>query len=111
MVRKFISFLGREISGLHEAAYLLGGFAILSQILALVRDRLLAHSFGAGATLDLYYAAFRVPDFLFAIIASFFSASILIPFLSKKLAIDKDSGREFLSAMFSIFVLVIAFSP
>ena len=50
-----------------------------SQILALVRDRIFAHTFGAGATLDLYYAAFRVPDLVFAIVASLVSAYVLIP--------------------------------
>lgn len=113
MVQRFIRFLGKEISGLHEAAYLLGAFAILSQILALVRDRLLAHSFGAGITLDLYYAAFRIPDFLFAVIASLFSASILIPFLSEKIKgtvageVNVQQGREFLSAVFSVFLILM----
>ncbi len=107
MVKKFFNILSREISGLHEAAYLLGAFAILSQVLALLRDRLLAYTFGAGATLDLYYAAFRIPDFLFVIVASFFSASIIIPFFSEKVRISKDHGREFLSAMFSVFLMAI----
>ncbi len=107
MVKKFISFLGREISGLHDAAYLLGAFALMSQVLALVRDRLLAHTFGASQALDLYYAAFRVPDFLFAVVASLFSASIIIPFLSERVKISKNVGREFLSVVFSIFLIVM----
>ena len=52
MVAKFFRILGKEISGVHQAAYLLGVFAFGSQILALVRDRLLAHIFGAGTVLD-----------------------------------------------------------
>lgn len=68
---------------MHEAAYLLAAFALLSQLLALVRDRLLAGAFGAGHTLDLYYAAFRIPDFLFATIASLLSLYALLPVLSK----------------------------
>ncbi len=110
MVKRLISFLGREINGLHEAAYLLGVFAILSQVLALLRDRLLVHTFGAGTALDLYYAAFRIPDFLFVIIASFFSASIIIPFLSVKVKESQVSGREFLSVIFSVFLISIIFA-
>src|SRR3989344_1754703 len=83
MVKQLFNFLNREVDGLHQAAYLLGFFAFLSQLLALVRDRLLAHSFGAGETLDLYYAAFRIPDFLFATIASLLSLYALLPVLSK----------------------------
>ena len=65
MVKRILSFVGKEISGLHEAAYLLAGSAVASLLFALVRDRLLAHYLGAGAELDVYYAAFRVPDLLF----------------------------------------------
>ena len=56
--------LHKEIRGLHEAAYLLAFFTFGSQIVALIRDRLLAHTFGAGETLDVFYAAFRIPDLL-----------------------------------------------
>ena len=73
MVGRFFSILHREIRGLHEAAYFLGLFALLSAILALIRDRLLAHYFGAGEILDVYYAAFRIPDLVFVSIASRFS--------------------------------------
>src|SRR3989344_904842 len=103
MVKRLIYLLGREISGLHEAAYLLGFFAITSQLLGLFRDRLLAHFFGAGVTLDLYYAAFRIPDFLFITMASLVSASVLIPFLNEKFKHSFAAGKEFVSAIFSVF--------
>jgi putative peptidoglycan lipid II flippase len=76
MVQKIFKFLYKETSTLHRAAYLLGFFAILSQVLAFFRDRLLAHIFGAGSTLDIYYAAFRIPDFLFVTVASVVSLSV-----------------------------------
>lgn len=68
---------------MHQAAYLLAGFALGSQLLALLRDRLLASAFGAGHTLDLYYAAFRIPDLLFATVASLLSLYALLPVLSR----------------------------
>jgi len=105
MVSRILRTLHREISGLHEAAYLLGSFALLSQVLALVRDRLLAHTFGAGAVLDVYYAAFRVPDVIFASVASLVSFSILIPFLAERLARDKEEARRFMDNIFSLFLL------
>ena len=85
MVKKFFGLLGREISGLHEAAYLLAFFTFLSQLLGLVRDRLLASTFGASAALDAYYAAFRLPDLIFVAIASIASVSILVPFIIERL--------------------------
>ena len=58
MVKRFFNLLNKEIGGLHEAAYLLGIFAFLSQLLALVRDRLFAQYFGAGQILDIYFRDF-----------------------------------------------------
>jgi len=39
-------------------AILIAVFSILSRLLGLIRDRLLASHFGAGSLLDSYYAAF-----------------------------------------------------
>ena len=109
MVKKFLNFLGRESGGLHEAAYLLAAFAFFSQILGLVRDRLLAHNFGAGLDLDLYYAAFRIPDFLFVSIASLVSVSVLIPLLVEKMD-EREESKIFINNVFSFFFLVIIIS-
>ena len=99
MVKRIFNLIHKEIRGLHEAAYLLGMFALLSQILALVRDRLLAHFFGAGAVLDTYYAAFRIPDIIFVAIASIVSVYVLIPFLAEKSAVSKKKEKEFINIM------------
>lgn len=84
MVSWILAFMNREIRGLHEAAYLLAVFAFLSQILALVRDRAFAHFFGAGPTLDAYFAAFKIPDLLFAFLTLFVSSFALIPLLADR---------------------------
>lgn len=107
MVKRVINALNREISGLHEAAYLLGAFAIASQLLALVRDRIFAYTFGAGRMLDIYYAAFRIPDLIFVSIGSLVSISILIPFFMEKFKEGEESGKRFIDAAFSIFFTVI----
>jgi peptidoglycan biosynthesis protein MviN/MurJ (putative lipid II flippase) len=85
MVKKLFTFLNKEFHGVNEAALLLGSFAFLSQILGLVRDRLLAHSVGAGINLDIYYAAFRIPDFLYVSVASLASITVLMPFIVEKM--------------------------
>lgn len=99
--------LEKEVRGLHEAAYLLAIFALLSQILALLRDRLLAHFFGASSALDMYYAAFRVPDFLFVTIASLFSFSIVMPFLSRAMRGGESEARLFMAHVNALFATLI----
>lgn len=111
MVRRILNIVHKEFSGLHYAAYLLGAFSILSQILALVRDRLLAHNFGASGVLDVYYASFRIPDLIYVTVASFVSITVLIPFIAGKINIKGQSGRiaarDFLNTIFSAFLLSI----
>ncbi len=94
MVSKLLQTITQPVRGLHQAAYLLASLTLASQLLALVRDRLFAHQFGAGEMLDLYYAAFRVPDLVFALVASLVSAYVLIPRLSGG---DKDEMRTLIS--------------
>lgn len=110
MVKKWFSVIGREIRGLHEAAYLLAGFAFLSQLLALVRDKLLAYTFGAGHDLDIYYSAFRIPDLIFVSIGSLVSASILLPFFIERFEKGKEEGKKFSDSIFTVFfaLMVIA---
>ncbi len=103
MVKKWFSALGREIRGLHEAAYLLGFFALISQLLALVRDKMLAFTFGAGHALDVYYAAFRIPDLIFVSIGSLASASILLPYFIEHFEKNSEEGKSFTNEIFTIF--------
>jgi putative peptidoglycan lipid II flippase len=106
MVKRVLKLMYSEIRGLHQAAYILALFAFGSQLLALVRDRLLAHTFGAGSELDLYYAAFRIPDLMFALFVSVLSVYVLLPFVTKaKESSGPKAGGVVLSQMFTIFVL------
>ncbi|MSR71270.1 MAG: hypothetical protein EXS50_01170 [Candidatus Taylorbacteria bacterium] len=107
MVRNIFRFIGSEVKGLHEAAYLLGFAAILSQLLALIRDRLLAYSFGAGHMLDIYYAAFRIPDLIFVSIGSIVSISVLMPFIIEKMNKGEAEGKRFVDSTFSLFFIII----
>jgi putative peptidoglycan lipid II flippase len=107
MVKRVFNIFNREIKGLHEAAYLLAFFALLSQILALIRDRIFAGTFGAGQTLDIYYSAFRIPDFIFVTVGSMVSISVLVPFIIKKLNISKEETQNFIRSIFLFFSILI----
>ena len=106
-MRKVFALVYSEIRGLHQSAYLLAGFSLASQGLALVRDRLFAHYFGAGRELDVYYAAFKIPDLLFVLFASMLSVYVLIPFISERTEKDDTAGaRAMLSSVLSVFGMV-----
>ncbi len=111
MVRRLVSFLSQNVTGMHAAAYVIAVFSFVSLLLGLLRDRMLAHIFGASSSLDVYYAAFRIPDLIFASLASIVSLFVLIPFLSRYLENgEKENARHFLSEVstFFFFFVIIA---
>ncbi|KKR91329.1 MAG: Integral membrane protein MviN [Parcubacteria group bacterium GW2011_GWC2_42_12] len=91
-----------EINSITMAAFLVGGFSLVSRFLGIFRDRILAGQFGAGDSLDIYYAAFRLPDLIFnllilgALSAGFipiFTSLIRSP-LAKVRSLFGDDHRE-----------------
>ena len=113
-MEKILRLFGKEYGNLNQAAILLGSFAFLSQILGLFRDRAIAHFIGPSLELDLYYAAFRVPDFIFISVASLVSITVLIPFILAKMQSAEelnDEAKKFLNNIFSTFlILLVSFS-
>jgi len=61
-------------------------FSLLSRALGLLRDRLLAGQFGAGPELDAYYAAFKVPDFLYNLLVLGALTAAFVPVVAGYLA-------------------------
>ena len=106
MVDRIFGLFRKEWTHLTDAALLLAIFALLSQLLALVRDRIFAHTFGASHVLDMYYAAFRIPDLLFATIASFVSAAVIIPLFVERSEHSTEDARAFLGRILAAFLFV-----
>ncbi|HEV7702256.1 MAG TPA: lipid II flippase MurJ [Candidatus Paceibacterota bacterium] len=108
-MNKLLKILGKEYGSVNQAALLLGSFAFLSQILALFRDRSIAHFIGPGAELDAYYAAFRVPDLIFICIASLASITVIVPFLVARMDDGKvtQRARKYLNDVFTVFLGVM----
>src|SRR5579862_6978789 len=105
---KVVSGMNREVIGLHQAAYLLAASSLLSQILALFRDRILASFFGASSSLDIYYSAFRIPDLIFATLGSIVSASVILPFFMAKNEESSENASHFFETVFNYYFLSIA---
>ncbi len=58
----------QQINSITVAAALVAISSLVSRLLGVIRDRILAGQFGASTTLDIYYAAFRIPDLIFNLI-------------------------------------------
>jgi putative peptidoglycan lipid II flippase len=78
-------------SGLVRAGVILSATFLVSRVLGYVRTVVLGATFGTGAELDAFFAAFRVPDLIFQLVAAGAMGSALIPVLAGLLASGERS--------------------
>jgi putative peptidoglycan lipid II flippase len=83
------SLARRELTIAEASAVLMSSF-LLSALLGAVRQILFNAQFGAGASASAYYAAFRLPDTLFSLIAGGALSSAMIPVLLATRARDGE---------------------
>ncbi|HEV2125211.1 MAG TPA: murein biosynthesis integral membrane protein MurJ [Chloroflexota bacterium] len=94
---------GARIAG--AATILLSGFA-LSRLTGLLRDMVLTAQFGASRELDLYIAAFRIPDTVFALVAGGALGSTLVPVFAERLQKgDRAGAGRLASTVFNLVAL------
>jgi putative peptidoglycan lipid II flippase len=110
MVSKIFKFLNRDLFTMNQAALVLAVFSFLSQIFGVLRDHLLASLVGPSSNLDVYYAAFRIPDFIYNSFGVLFSVTVLIPFIAQYIEQEKQDGhngafKRFLNSIFSVYML------
>lgn len=93
---------------------LLGGSFVLalsnliSRLMWVYRDHLLASSFGSGETLDIYFAAFRIPDLIYSLLLF---ATITVSFMPRYLEIHKNQWKHhsdlLTSKVFNLLTLIV----
>lgn len=64
----FKRIFAKQINSITVAAALVALSSLASRLLGILRDRILAGQFGAGSALDVYYAAFRIPDLIYNLV-------------------------------------------
>jgi putative peptidoglycan lipid II flippase len=105
------NLLTREYS-VGEASFLLMASFFLSAALGAVRQVLFNAQFGVGQQANAYYAAFRLPDTLFSLIAGGALSSAMIPvLLNARQKEGEESGWRLISVvltcLLSVFALLI----
>lgn len=83
-----MSATGRTIA---RAGLIVSGAFLVSRVLGWVRLVVIGNVFGASAELDAFFAAFRIPDLIFQLVAAGALSSALIPVVSNVLARDGEA--------------------
>lgn len=79
LLKKSLSLLTKRQTNILSAAYVIMATVIFSQLLGLVRNRLLVSIFGASNTLGIYNYSLILPDTIFQLVVSSALVSAFIP--------------------------------
>lgn len=109
MVKNIFSLLYSRQTSILSGATIIAATLMLSKVLGLIRDRLLAHVFSPDI-IDIFWAAFRLPDFLFQIVILGALSVAFIPVFTEHMENKGkddafDMARAVLNVFFAIFIL------
>ena len=98
-----------KYKGISNITLLLVGSALLTQLLGLLRTKLVNHNFhalGANST-DAYFAAFNIPDFFFYTFAAGALGVAFIPIIAQHFAKeDRKSAFELTNSILNLFAII-----
>jgi putative peptidoglycan lipid II flippase len=106
-MQKFWSLAGRKQNSLGSAAFILMLMVVISGLLGLIRYRILYDWFTTDQT-GVFFAAFRLPNFLFEMLSMGTLASAFIPVFTKYITRDNDKSAYIMaSSVINITVLIM----
>lgn len=98
---------GQKPGGVARAAGAVMAATLLSRLLGLVRDIVIAHQIGAGERADAYTAAFKIADLLMYLVAGGALSSTFIPVFKEYLSQNKHRAAwQTFSVVATVTVLV-----
>ncbi|MFW6282727.1 MAG: murein biosynthesis integral membrane protein MurJ, partial [Minisyncoccales bacterium] len=75
--------------------------------LGIFRNRLLASTFGASAELDAYFAAFRLPDFIYNILIAGGIVVAFLPLFGEYFKENKEKAWGFVNNVLDVFLVLL----
>ena len=111
MIKKFIN---RESASITSAAFVIAVATLTSKMLGVFRDSLFANLFPVN-DMDVYYAAFRIPDFIYNIVVLGALSAGFIPIFARLTAQDKKeeafkAANNILNILFVILSCLTVFA-
>ncbi|MDQ2834220.1 MAG: polysaccharide biosynthesis C-terminal domain-containing protein [Acidobacteriota bacterium] len=91
-----------------SATLLISGFALISRVIGLVRDKYIAYTFGAGPGTDAYNIAFQLPDLINYLLIGGAASISFVTILSRyREAGEHEEGDKALSVILNTMLLAL----
>ncbi len=104
----FSFIFGAKSKTITFSAVILAVSSTASALLGLVRDRLLAGTFGAGSELDIYFAAFRIPNFIYGVLITGGLVAAFLPVFSETFEDEEDEGWELVNNLLNFLLIALS---
>ncbi|RLU00900.1 murein biosynthesis integral membrane protein MurJ [Ketobacter sp.] len=111
---------GKKQGGLLRSTGIVSLFTMLSRVLGLARDVVVAHLFGAGGGADAFFVAFKIPNFFRRLFAEGAFSQAFVPVLSEYRAQREHAEVRLLvsytmgslgGVLFGVTLLCVVFAP
>ncbi|HVY67550.1 MAG TPA: murein biosynthesis integral membrane protein MurJ [Patescibacteria group bacterium] len=93
---------------INKAAAIIAALTFASAFAGFIRDRLFASKFGAGDLLDVYYAAFHIPDFIYNLLVLGTLSVAFIPIFTEWLIKDRRQAFRIANTILNVSTVVMA---
>jgi len=103
----FPFFFQSQTKTVTGGALILALSALISRLLGLIREWLLASTFGAGSELDIYFAAFRIPDLIYNLLIAGGLLVAFLPLFSEYFSEDEKRAWSFTTNLLNIFLIFL----
>lgn len=101
--------MSEKQTNLIKATGVVSIFTLLSRIMGLVRDMVVASFFGAGMSSDCFFVAFKIPNLLRRLVAEGSLSTAFVPIFSDELRASKTRAQDSLAAAIG-FCLILTIS-
>lgn len=96
-----------------KSTAIIASLTLVSRVLGLIRDMLIARFLGAGGVSDAFFIAFKLPNLFRRMFAEGAFNAAFVPLYAKKIEQDADAADQFASeaaaALFATVALIIIF--
>ncbi|MGE5042484.1 MAG: murein biosynthesis integral membrane protein MurJ [Candidatus Levyibacteriota bacterium] len=104
--QKGLGALASKQTNIFSAAFFIILTTIFSQVLGLFKYRILVGFFGASNDLGVFFAAFRIPDFIFQVVIAGALSTSFIPVFSEYIQQDKRKQADnFTSSLLTLGII------
>ncbi len=94
-------------NGIGRATMIIAVFSLLAKVLGLGRDAVFSHQFGASGLIDSYFAAFRIPDFIYNLLILGTFSVAFIPVFSEYLLKGKEEANRLASSIINVTLIMV----